>query len=293
MKRILCILLILSVCFTSAFSFDLNSPEEISNVLDDFASNIVQTIPTEVSVDNLWADAYIGKLIAVPPHVAVGVNFGSAFIKDNSVLQGIGAMTGIPLISKLPGAPVPAISFNGRIGGLILPFDIGFHFMGLDITSENNPLDGTISINTWGADFRYCILEQKLVIPAISVAVGYEQVDTSAALQLDVSNQKLAFDFYTRGTMLTGTAEISLKILFMKVFAGARAIKPLTPISAGAELTLNDSPLSKFGYTNEDLNFQVFGGIGFRLLVLDSTIGASYDVKNGNLGLSLSTRVQL
>ncbi len=293
MKRIICILLIASVCLTSAFSFDLNSPQDISNVLDGFSANIVQTIPTEVSVDNLWADAYIGNLLALPPHVALGVNFGSAFIKDNAILSGIGEMTGIPLLSKFPGAPVPAASINARIGGIILPFDIGFHFMALSIDSENNKIDGNININTWGADFRYCILEQKLIIPAISAAIGYEQVDTSAALQLNVSNQDLDFDFYVRGTMLTGTAEVSWKLLFMKVFAGARAIQPLTPIAAGADVYLNNASISTFGYTNDAFNLQVFGGLGFRLLVIDSTIGASYDVINGNLGLSFSTRVQL
>lgn len=297
MKRILCIMLVLSLSLTSVFAFDLTDPDALRDTLSGVAEQIVTTIPTEVSVDNIWADAYIGQLLALPPHLAVGANVGSAFIKDNSLLDGIADLTGIDQLSMLPGAPIPAASINARIGGIILPFDIGFHFMGLHIGSQDNPINGAIDINTWGADFRYPLLKQKLIIPAISVAIGYDQVDTSGSLLLandSDPSQNLGFNFGVASHLVTGTAEVSWNLLFLKIFAGARAMQPLDGITAAASIYLNNTQQGEpISFTADGMSLHVFGGIGLRLLVLDTTIGASYDVTNGNFGASLSLRVQL
>lgn len=296
MKRILCVMLILVLSISTVFAFDMNDPDDLRNMLDGFADKIVMAIPTEVSIDNMWADAYIGKLISIPPHLAVGANFGSAFMKDNSLLSSLSDLTGISQLSMFPGAPIPALSVNGRIGGIILPFDIGFHGMAVDIGAPLGSIDARLSINTWGVDFRYALLTQKLIIPAISIGIGYDQVDTKAILSLEETNTSTEIDcgFSVNTHLLSGTAEVSWNLLFLKLFAGARAIQPLDPITAKATISVNDTPYGDgICRTYDAMSFHLFGGIGFRLLILDTTIGASYDVSNGNFGASLSVRLQL
>ncbi len=299
MKKILCIGLALLLCLSSLSAIEFSAPEEIRDMLDNYAGNIVETIPTSISVDNIWGDAWIGNLLAIPPHFAIGINTGSAFIKDNDVLDGLSELTGISQLSMLPGAPVPTASVQARIGGIILPFDIGLHlFVIPEITSNNNKLNGSLSFNSWGADFRYCLLKQILVIPAISVGIGYDEVNTKGKLTYTAEfagiNKDVGFDFGVKTKLLSGTAEVSWNLLFLKLFAGARAIKPLEAITAEANVFVDNNPLgTPIMYTNNDMTIHLFGGIGFRLLVIDLTIGANYEVTNGNLGLSFSTRFQL
>lgn len=296
MKRLLCVMLVLSLCLTSVFALDITDPDSVTDMLNGFSEKIVMTIPTAVSVDNIWADAYIGQLIALPPHIAVGANFGSAFIKDNALLDGLGEMVGIEQLSMLPGAPVPATSVNARVGGFLLPFDVGIHVLPIQIDiPAGYPVSGNLSVNTWGVDFRYALLKQKLIIPAVSVGLGYDQVDTSAHLFLgDDPSQDIGISFAVNTHLLTGTAEVSWNLLFLKVFAGARAMQPVDPIVSSASVwfqgAMQGNPIH---FETNATSLHVFGGVALRLLVLDTTIGASYDVTNGNYGASLSVRLQL
>lgn len=290
MKKILVVLLALSMCF-SLSALDLSDIDDVKNVLDGYAQGVVDAIPTEVSADNLWADAYIGQLISIPPHIAFGINFGCGFAKNDNALNSLADLTGIESVSKLPGAPVPAASFNARIGGIILPFDIGFHGLFADIESEDTSIVGNISVNSWGVDLRYCLLKQLVVIPAISVGVGYDVVDVTANMTTETG--VVDFNFATKAKLLSGTAQVSWKLLFIKLFGGFRGIMPLEDgITASAEVSTAVRSIP-FTYTNKDLSLQVFGGFGLRLLVLDTTFGVTYDISKGNIGGSISLRAQL
>lgn len=291
MKKFICIMLVIAVCFTSVFAFDLTSVDDVKEMAGNYAQKIVAAIPAEISSDNIWADAYIGQLLAIPPHVAVGVNFGAGFIKDNALLSAIGDMTGFPWMSYLPGAPVPALSVNARVGGVILPFDVGVHGIIAGISPEWGSFKGNININTWGADFRYCLLKQKLIIPALSIGIGYDQIDTSAGILF--GDTDIGCDFGITGKLVSGTAQASWKLLVIKLFAGARVIKPIEPITASAKVYKGDDEYLPTTFAYDSLTTQIFGGIGLRLLVLDTTIGALYDINAGSLGTTLSFRIQL
>ncbi|MBQ0166019.1 MAG: hypothetical protein KBT02_02785 [Treponema sp.] len=300
MKRIFCILLVLSLCLTSVFAFDFDfSQTEMSDLIGDYSKDIVYALPAAVSADNIWADAYIGQLISIPPHVAVGINLGGSFMGNNKMFENIGKSIGLPILSYLPGAPVPDASFDARIGGLFLDFDIGVHgsFFRVDM-EDMDFLNGSVQVNSYGIDFRYCILTQKLIIPAISIGIGYDHVSTDALLTMTSEAAQLGFTFKTNADLLSATAQTSWNLLFMKLFAGARGMLPLgdgitshTEFSAtaqGASATFN--PIDA---VNKDLSIHVFGGIAFRLFVIDTTLGATYDITNKDLGISWSTRVQL
>lgn len=290
MKKFIGLLLVLSLGF-SLFALDLSSVTEVKDVIDGYAQGLVDAIPTEVSADNLWADAYIGQLFSLPPHLAVGVNVGSSFIKDTGLLSNLADLTGYDAISKLPGAPVPALSFNARVGGLLLNFDAGVHGFFADVESKNNPANGTIQVRSYGADVRFSLIKQMVVIPSISLGIGYDKVDIYA--DMSVKNSPVTFNFATKGELLSATGQMSWKILFIKLFAGARGIMPLNDgITAEASVSAAGTTLP-IQYLNNDLSIQAFGGLALRFLIIDTTFGVTYDVKKNNVGGSVSLRVQL
>ena len=289
MKKILFVMLALSMCF-SLTALDLSDVNDVKNVLDGYAQGLVDAIPTEVSADNLWADAYIGKLISIPPHFAIGVNLGCGLTNNDGILDSLSELMDMKAISKLPGAPVPAASFNARMGGIILPFDIGFHGLFAGINSDST-IKGSIDIKSWGIDFRYCIIEQIVVIPAVSVGIGYDVVDVAANMKTETG--LVSFDFATKAKLLSGTAQVSWNLLFFKLFGGVRGLKPLGDgVKASAVVSSSVSTIP-FAYTNSDFSFQLFGGFGLRMLVVDTTLGVTYDVSKGNAGGSISLRFQL
>lgn len=299
MKRFLCILLVLSLCCTGIFALDFSLDQnQMSNLIGDYTEQLVYALPAEVSADNLWADAYIGQLIAIPPHVAAGINLGASFMGNNDLFADLGEQFGIPFMSYLPGAPVPAASWNLRVGGIILDFDIGVHGLFARLDSTKDSLPGSIQVNTFGADFRYCLITQKLIIPAVSIGIGYDHVHTTADMTMHSDLADLGFNFETKAEIISGTAEASWNLLFVKIFAGGRAMMPLGDgITSHAQFNATaqgqTASFDPIDAVNDKLSLHVFGGLGFRLFVIDTTLGATYDITNKNLGVSWSTRVQL
>lgn len=289
MKKLFCILIALSLCF-SISAFDASSVTDVKDVVSDYTKGLVSAIPTEVSADNIWADAYIGQLIGVPPHFAIGFNMGGAFIKNDSIMNNFKKLVGTD-IGFLPGVPVPSASFNGRIGGIILPFDVGFHGMFTNLNMSSLGGDGNIKINTWGIDFRYKLLSQVVVIPCVSVGLGFDHVGVN--VDLNVPNSPVGFNFLTKGNMLSTTAEASWSFIFIKLFGGARAILPLGEGITAKGSVSSGSTSYEVSSTNSALSFQLFGGLAFRALLVDTTFGVTYDVAKSNLGASMSVRFQL
>ncbi|GAB1484410.1 hypothetical protein MASR2M78_32280 [Treponema sp.] len=89
------------------------------------ADALATSLPFNSTIGLNWSDAYIGQIIALPPHFGVGIVGGATTIdaKDiTSVLTDLGYAE----ISGLGDVlPIPAMAVEGRIGGFILPFDHG------------------------------------------------------------------------------------------------------------------------------------------------------------------------
>lgn len=142
------------------------------STIQGFANSVASALPLESSVGLNWSDANVGQF----PHLGIGFTVGAATIPYGSIQNTITSFGGsIP--SKLSflssiGIPVPAYTIDVRIGGFILPFDVGLKFGYVP--------SGALSVGNFnadylllGGDFRYSVLQDNGLSPGLSVGIGY------------------------------------------------------------------------------------------------------------------------
>jgi hypothetical protein len=184
MKRILCIFIVL-LAATGAFAqFNFAQFQTAAN---DFATAVANSLPFNASIGLNWSDAYIGQLLDVPPHFGVGASLGATTIPAASVTTMLNALSiTIPAdISQYLqyGVPIPAYTIEGRIGGFFLPFDIGVKVGYIPpgtLQSWGIPVD--VNYLLAGADVRFALLKESIILPAISIGAGYTFMHGSVAV---------------------------------------------------------------------------------------------------------------
>jgi hypothetical protein len=171
MKTLLCVSILLCIAFGA---FSLNYTTEVEPAFEQFAHDMASTLPFNASIGLGWSDAYIGQF----PRFGVGVTIGATTIPSDPVKKVLKAFS-ITLPNQFSyveqyGFPVPAYTFDARIGGFGLPFDMGVKIgyvppdmmqkMGLPLS-----LDYLLA----GADIRFALLKDKGFVPALSLGAGY------------------------------------------------------------------------------------------------------------------------
>ncbi len=171
MKKIVIALLIVLLIGTSAFA-QTTQPTftALQNGFKTFSDAFTNTLPFNAVATGLnWSDAYIGQLFALPPHFGAGITVGAATIPTpiisdllntfgvdlNSALSSLGNFG--PIIRQV-GIPIPAYTFDARVGGFFFPFDMGFKigFIPQEVKSlmlQNN-LPFNVDYLMIGGDFR-------------------------------------------------------------------------------------------------------------------------------------------
>jgi hypothetical protein len=183
MRRILGILVVLVFCAAGAFAQSFNFTT-FQGDFQTFATDIANALPFNASIGNNWSDAYIGQLIGVPPHFGVGVTAGATTIPYAAVEKLLGSL-GVTLPSSLDfvktyGVPIPAYTIDARIGGFLLPFDVGVKVGYLPPEAlASMPFQADYILA--GGDIRYAILQDGL-LPGLSVGVGYTYMKGRVAL---------------------------------------------------------------------------------------------------------------
>src|SRR5574344_622261 len=139
----------------SLFAFDATTfdTQKISDGLDDFTNELTVAIPQAATQQNVWADAYIGKLFpSVPVHLGGGLNVGVTHL-DTTGLADAASQLGISGIND--NYYFPVITADLRIGGIFLPFDFDIAVMKTGkIGTEAMGANVDADILTVGADFR-------------------------------------------------------------------------------------------------------------------------------------------
>ncbi|HUU41465.1 MAG TPA: hypothetical protein VMW42_11040, partial [Desulfatiglandales bacterium] len=132
----------------------------------DFASSMAAELPFNTVVGLTWSDAYIGKL----PHFGLGVTLGATLIPFD-IFNKATQTLGVDLATEFSelanwGFPLPAATVEARVGGIYLPFDLGFKVGYLPeeakiILPERMGLDYLLI----GGDFRFALVEDKGFLP--------------------------------------------------------------------------------------------------------------------------------
>lgn len=280
----------------------------VEDGLNDFCDDLHDSIPNSQVQQNVYAEAWIGKLFP-GFHFGAGVNAGVSAM-DVTALKDAALALGIEEAGDVPDTlAFPTITADVRLGGIILPFDIGVTAMSVD-SSKLGSIEDKIDPVAFdffavGADIRYAIFEGGFLRPKWSVGAGFYY--TKGGVDVKDDNAEASLDFQSKTFMISTQA--SIKLLCLVPFIGARGLVSKTSVdweakADWAELIEDDDPTlgeilsygflpSSFSGGSSGVSFypQVYGGIGLDLLFLNITASASYDFVSKLPGAAVSVRI--
>ena len=321
-KKILFVLLLVSTSIFLVFAEDpaTFNTDNISTGLDDFTFSLIKTAPSTVSHQNMWASAYIGQLLDLPPHLGGGVSFGMAQLKTDGLATVFKEMG---LTYDVKNLFLPTLTFDARIGGLFIPFDLGVHGMMIKNPLEFNIQETVFSIDygTVGADVRIPLIKEEGALPNLSIGAGYAYSKGNAGINVKEGTACVSAGYESQ--ILQATVQLSKKILIVEPFVGLRGtlssnkrnwswnydgtkalddakIKELEAVPGAldalkAENKFDSGDWSGFAFNKEDPNYtaQIFAGIGIDFLfIAQGTLNVSYDLVNQIWAGGLSLRVK-
>ena len=354
--------LFFTFCFISlaAAGFADDNTDELKKKFADAKSNLSSSLssasegmldqfeiilPEANSLSGVQPDAYIGKLFpSLLPHFAVGINASvtpvkAAFISENmdkissavsTMFETTGAISGSGDFSfdfQFPDTlPYPAASLSARVGGIILPFDIGlwgvttgkiFH----EKSIGNSPVFD-FDYTAIGADLRYAVLEGAGLFPKISVGGGYQfarqniGVSFAKDFTLDSGFEDADGNTYTTDAKIDtafnmkvdthtffGQVQVSKTLLIVTPYLGLKALFTKSDCSynwkyetyaAGTKIAdLSDSADIAYKHTFSEVGIQtqVFGGLSLNFALFQTSLNAAYNFSTqmftGSLGMNL------
>ena len=317
MKKNILAIAILFICF-SMNAQESVSKDSVTDQFINFSNTLTSIMPENITALNVWPEAHIGKFFpAFPPHFGFGISaagtlIDTSFAKDTFdtlsklILEN---MTDIKLDFECKDIMVlPTCAINARLGGFLLPFDIGVFGVATipNLPQEFNfgDFDASVEYLTFGADLRYAIYEGNIFMPKVSLGVGYFYAQQE--LNFDINKTKSAnynavetnVNINANANLLLKThtffaqMQISKKILIITPFIGARAYYTFfenecdwnykTQIVDGESSTPITDDGQKVYITNKKLNTdnirpQVYLGVGLNAPILQVAINVSWN----------------
>ena len=290
--------------------------QTLSGGLNDFCDALADSIPNSQSLQNVWAESWIGHIFP-GLHFGVGLNAGVSSL-DVTALKDAAVSMGLDGTSDIPETLVfPTLAGDLRVGGFILPFDVGFSFMSLSpfeslIDSALGDAPVNFSYFSIGGDIRYCLFKTGFGPLNVKISGMGGLYYTSGDLNLEDDSSKSSASMDFSATTFYLGAQASAKLLVLVPYLGARVMftssevnwevtpdwKELLGSSAtgATETALLALMPKKFGGGSENGFFdhirpQVYGGIGFDLFVLNITAVGSYDFVSNVFGAGLNLRL--
>jgi hypothetical protein len=329
MKR----LLIITTVLMFILSFSLTAQTDLNQFIatfEDFADDAAPSIPMLADVGLRWSDSYIGGL----PHFGVGTSLGFVAIPMDDI-EGFFESLGITEVPKelkdLGGLPVPATAVEARIGGFILPFDIGIKAGYIPEFAKDSFNDVSVDYKMFGFDMRYRVMKEGLLKPEISVGAGYTWLDgmvsTSVGETTTISDPDtspsslgdLTFNspdvvFGWRSSVIDAKIQISKQFLFiLRPYAGLGVSYGVSEVGGGydadvttdAGVTIQDWK-NKYGSDFDDIDsdgatvysqangasFRAYLGTSVELLFAKLDLSGTYNPVSGAYGGQLNLRAQ-
>lgn len=266
----------------------------INSGLDDFSGELGLAVPQAAVQQNVYADAFIGKVFpTVPPHFAVGFNAGLTHVNTEG-LAAAATMLGISDIEDSYYFPV--MNADIRIGGVLLPFDAGFSFMKLNsLETSSFGADITVDFFTIAADIRYALIQEGLIKPNLSIGAGYSYNSGSFAVGSDYAEASVDYKVQTlyASVQLSKALNIPVVKIGFTPFVGLRGVVSKydndydwAVTESAAVLVAEAAGIAYSGSGNNSNdkfgNFQpqLYGGVGFNFMVLQLTGSVCADLRH-------------
>lgn len=314
------------------------STADIDKAFESLNGTLTEVVPETTIQLGVWSDAYIGKLFpSVPPHFGAGVSAGGTFIETKALSNAIGTII-TEINSHAAGAttdfnftvpdqiPLPSASVHVRIGGFILPFDIGVYGAYFDLNMlKFEDFTGTVNYYTIGGDIRYAIMKGSTTLPKLSVGAGYIRthlalsmtgastysgtVGSTPASVTANADTNTSFDLNT----IFVQAQISKKFLILTPYAGVRAYVtsskshydysysstyeiggvPQGNVPGGNGSSSRDYGTGDFNFDWNNIRPQLYAGLGLNLLFINCTVGGSWNMRNNLLSANVNVCIKI
>lgn len=226
-----------------ATGFGQTNIADIQRGAEKTAQALAVALPFNSTVGLNWSDAYIGQILGVPPHFGVGITAGATTVptvdlKPLLTNMGVSLPAGVDQVLPLPVAVAEA-----RVGGILLPFDVGIKAGYIPDSLGNTIKDTTgglaVKYLLVGADIRYAVLKGNLLLPTVSVGLGVNYMD--GGLGTTISGAGASFTYNDgagshtiaatdpevgvswRATTVDLKAQVSKGFLFFTPYAGLGA----------------------------------------------------------------------
>ena len=216
------------------FSQEPPDIENLKNAVNSFTNEMARAMPFNSTIGLNWSDAYIGQFLSVPPHFGIGLTVGATTMKM-SAINGLLELFDADIPGSFSmGFPLPAYTVDARIGGFILPFDIGIKFGYL---GSIDLYDSEIDYMLVGGDIRYALIDSKILPFKLSVGLGFnhlrggisttvgsgqsfsfEDPVTNESYTLSISDPKVGLEWQTNTFELK--TQVSFPLFIITPYAG-------------------------------------------------------------------------
>ncbi|MBN1518889.1 MAG: hypothetical protein JW923_02225 [Spirochaetales bacterium] len=258
MKRLIVVALIVLAAVGAWAQTDL---AQFQAGFQAFAEDMAKTLSYNATVGNNWSDAYIGQF----PHFGAGVAVGATGVPVDSV-EGLFTAMGITLPTEFQetGLPIPSAALAARIGGFVLPFDLGLKAMILppEATGWLSSAGVGADYKLFGGNVRIGLVKEGTLFPDVSLGAGYNRLTGSMLKTLDVGTATFTYEdeSATSHTLEVSdpdmalnwttdsfdfTLQVSKKILFIRPFVGAGYSMGKSTVNGGmmAEMLYDSAPI--------------------------------------------------
>jgi hypothetical protein len=324
MKRSLAIIAIALTAAAAAYS--QSTLAGFQTALATFAGDMAGSLAVNSTIGSNWSDAYIGKF----PHFGAGATVGAAFVSVDSMTTLFDALApgSLPSVFKGLGAPIPAALVTAKIGIPFLPLDIGIKggYIPPSVGESIKGLTGISSDYTnIGIQIRYALVKQNLLLPNVSIGASYNFQKGSVTAPTGIGSQTLGdglgdsiamsnpnLNLSWTSNTVDFTAQVSKQLLFLIPYLGAGYTVGTSSVTGGLDsniattgsaahiasyLETNGGALTSTGFSytasSSDPVFRVYGGLSFRIIIIDIDAQAIYVPATKALGASVTARVQL
>jgi len=317
-KKLLIVSGVLALAFAPLAS--AQSFTDLTNGLDTFATEAPAALPFAAGAGIDWSNAYIGQLLDTDfPFVHFGVGFtGGATTMPGKAINPLLKAVGESPIDILP---LPFAVVNARIGGVLLPFDVGVK-VGFLPESLKKVDSYTFDYQNFGIDFRYNLLKSDLVMPDISVGGGINYLKAAVSAQvgsaqnfsdgtynLNITAPTLSLDMSS--LEFEGKVQVSKTLLWILTpYVGLTASVGSATAKSGIGATVSSTApsysywLDNYGIAVTNQGFskskdaatfgvKLYGGTSVNVFILKLDVQGMYNVTDGALGFAAGLRAQL
>jgi hypothetical protein len=307
---------------------------DLQKAASEFSEALAKSLPINAALGLNWADAYIGMFFpSFPPHFGVGAALGYTtmdFAAFDKLLNQFDLS--VPGDFNLGQMALPAYVTEARIGGFVLPFDVGLKFGAFENLGSSS---ASVNYTLLGGELRYAIIDGKenLLLPNLSVGAGLNYLNgsftkTGSSLSfavpssggapgsaLGISDAKVKLQWETLA--LDFKAQVSKSFLIMTPYIGLGASHAWSSAGYTAEGTLTYPAGSSNSAINnalkaagvESLDFsgtgfstileetgwslRAFGGLSVNFALFRLDLTGLFNFFDGNYGVTLGGRFQI